>query len=428
MRLAFLLAIFLLPSLAFATSIELNAKYISIDDDGAVVGSTYTKLFNVETIDKDDCSSGNILDSATIQYEIKDALGSVVKSGSFTKDSIKCRSYSDTGSWTPQNSGTHGVCGKITNSTISNYSSGYFCYNVSVSGVSNNTGNTNSTTTAQNASAPTVTPSSAPRQDCDMEADVEARATIDLKQDKDNYEILLNEPDCSPIQTRISVWVKDITGFIVKTESFEDTVTCSKSYSRRLQDIADGTYFLKVFAEPSSCNDPDIRNNIHEIAVVARNSVGEIKDTIQLKSPEEGFSTSFDSSIEISIESYSEMPGNVDIVLKSADSTIVEHSLQKPPGAFSSFLLLPLPDNCDNIFEEGSYNLNAVLETDVTTSDVVKMFLTPSDCAIAAAETETASGETAGSAPITGAATTKEGGGIVDIIIGFFAGFLGIFG
>jgi len=356
----------------------------------------------------------------------------------FTRSDIGCSAYARTGNFTPQLPGSHEICGTVTNSTVSNYSS-QICYIITITGnatqtnqtsnqTSNQTGNqtTNQTVNqSSNVTTPITQPSpssSIPtpsNQPCDIGIGIISNAF--MTSESNSYKIRVDEPLCSSAKSEISIWIKDVSGKIISSENFIDTITCSKEFVRNVE-VPEGTYFIKAFVESTSCTDTEIANNLDTVAVVMSQSTYETNEFIRIEIPNESYKSSFGSLIEVQFSSYTELPQDLSISVENENSKPKETSIKKPAGFFSSLIQLQLPDNCDREFEAGNYTIKI---SSAEVSDDVNIVLDSSEnCDEILSGNELVEDV---AAEITGAITTEKKSGILDSIISFFKGIFGFF-
>ncbi len=91
----------------------------------------YTSLFEIIIENKKEVDgSCEKKDNITIQYNITNSTGNLIKENNFTRE-IGCSGYSNTGEWTPNQIGNFTLCGKIINATT-NFNNASVCKTIIV--------------------------------------------------------------------------------------------------------------------------------------------------------------------------------------------------------------------------------------------------------------------------------------------------------
>lgn len=110
--------------------LEENLKLSVYLDSPIISGMSYTRLFNIEIENKDNCSKKDIV---IVGYNVTDSTGDLLKESNFTRD-VGCSGYADTGEWTPSETGNFTLCGFIENSTVNetDFSDNFVCENITI--------------------------------------------------------------------------------------------------------------------------------------------------------------------------------------------------------------------------------------------------------------------------------------------------------
>ncbi|MCK4730071.1 MAG: lamin tail domain-containing protein [Candidatus Aenigmarchaeota archaeon] len=197
----------------------------------------YTSLFKITIENKDNCS---VKDNITIQYNITNSTYELIKENNFTRE-IGCSGYSNTGEWTPNQTGNFTLCGRIINVTT-NFNNTPVCKNITV-----------------------INPKTIP---CNLTIKISSPLIWSVNE-KSKYYIFVNDSsgNYSDKQIEITYWIEDYFGNYIKkpyiTTSIETNENKSRDYTPKL-DCGTAVYLIKANITNTYCNDTTQEDNLAE--------------------------------------------------------------------------------------------------------------------------------------------------------------------